>query len=179
MKISKLVFTSKIALATLLFIRCIPACGGQISTQFNFTVNIAAGTCDAELPDTVDMGEIYTTELMPSGKHGPKKGFDITLTNCVWVSGVKVQMDGEAASSNPDYFAITESGDETSATGIALEITDNTEEIIRPSQETNVYNIVQGSASTVLHFDADYVSVMDNITSGTANVTMTVSFDYE
>ena len=154
------------------------AISGQSSTQFSFTINAESGTCDVSLPDTVDMGRIIRNQLMPAGKHSPQKSFDISLDNCTWVTGVRVTMEGNADENNPQYYAVTSSRG-TTATGVALEITDDAGTIISPSQATDVYSQATEGAAAVLHFKADYVSVSDSPGAGDADATVTVKLEYQ
>lgn len=165
-----------IILLMVLFIAAAHAHDGTV----NISGTIQDNTCELA-PDsqnkTVDMGTVAGQQFSRVGDFSPAKKFTLNLQNCgPAASEATVTFSGTADARNTDLFAIEQ--DEESATGLALGIYDGNDKRIAPGETSSGVMLKSGQASVDMDFSARYVSVIDSVKSGKANVVVTFVVNY-
>ncbi|MBW4217876.1 fimbrial protein [Enterobacter cloacae subsp. cloacae] len=87
-----------------------------------------------------------------------------------------VTFSGTADSQNPELFAIEAVTD--SASGLAMGIYDSNGQRIAPGETSSGVMLKPGQTSVELDFFARYVTVMDSVRVGNANVVVTFMVNY-
>ncbi|EBJ8047997.1 fimbrial protein [Salmonella enterica] len=141
---------------------------------------IQDNTCELA-PDSqnksVDMGTVAGSQFRRAGDFSPAKHFTLHLENCgPAASEATVTFSGSADSQNPELFAVESGGD--SAIGLALGIFDEKGKSIAPGETSAGITLEPGEASAEFDFSARYVAVLDSVTAGKANVTITFVVSY-
>ncbi|MEQ0826538.1 fimbrial protein [Enterobacter dykesii] len=148
------------------------------------TVNISGtiqdNTCELA-PDSqnksVDMGTVAGSQFRRAGDFSPAKHFTLSLQNCgPAASEATVTFSGTADSQNPELFAIEAVTD--SASGLAMGIYDSIGQRIAPGETSSGVMLKPGQTSVELDFFARYVTVMDSVRVGNANVVVTFMVNY-
>jgi len=148
------------------------------------TVNISGtiqdNTCELA-PDSqnksIDMGTFVAAQFSRVGDFSPAKMFTLNLQSCgPAASGATVTFSGTADAHNPDVFALEAAAD--SAYGLALGIFDADGKRIAPGATSDAVELKPGEASVELDFSARYVSVLNSVTAGKGNVTLTFKINY-
>jgi len=167
---------SVLILLTLLIISATYAHDGTV----NISGTIQDNTCELA-PDSqnknVDMGTVAESQFSRIGDFSAAKIFTLNLQNCgPAASEASVTFSGTTDKQNPDMFAIESGAD--SASGLALGIYDSDGNRIAPGKSSAGVALKPAQASVQLTFTARYVSVMEDVTAGSANVIVTFVVNY-
>ncbi|MCU6278863.1 fimbrial protein [Enterobacter quasiroggenkampii] len=146
----------------------------------NISGVIQDNTCELA-PDSqnkqVDMGTFTGGQFGRIGDFSPAKSFSLNLQNCgPAASEATVTFSGAADLSNPDFFAIDAEAD--SARGLALGIYDASGTRVVPGATSDAFKLQPLQTAVKLDFSARYVSVLDSVSAGNANVTVTFVVNY-
>lgn len=148
------------------------------------TVNISGtiqdNTCELS-PDSqnksVDMGTVVGSQFSRTGDFSTAKTFTLNLQNCgPAASEATVTFSGTANAQNAELYALEAGAD--SASGLALGIYDSDGQRIAPGETSAGVVLKPGQDSVAMAFSARYVAVMDSVTAGSANVTVTFIVNY-
>ncbi len=129
---------------------------------------------------TVPLGKVSRTALDGgAGKKATPASFDIELLNCgASAKGATLTFNGTTDATVTDNLSIGAGGmSGTSATGVAIELSDAAGTKIPVGSESAQYTLVQGN--NPLKFQAVYVSTADKVTVGTANATAQFTVNYK
>ncbi len=150
--------------------------------QINFIGTITDTTCTVvntpENPLTVTLGTVSRTSLDGgAGKTAAPTAFKINLTNCpASLNGHTTNVKFDGVSANSDNSALKLTQDTGVATGVGIQITDNTGAVVPLYTPSSAYNLVTGDNS--LDFVARYLSIASAVTSGPANSTSQFTIVY-
>jgi major type 1 subunit fimbrin (pilin) len=150
--------------------------GANDSGTINFKGQVLDSTCtlDSKTLD-VAMGAVTVDAFSTSGTTGRNVPFAIDLSNCnAKLSGVNVELDGQADKTTPDLLALDSGG--TAAKGIAIELLDKNAKRVPINSTSDPYAISAGS--NVLDFNARYVSTADTVQAGDANASANFTLLY-
>ena len=146
----------------------------------NFTGNITNAGCSVasdSLSKTVALGNVSSSALTTAGNTAGAHLFTINLTDCPEDPSAHVRFDGTTNASNSSILALTDAGQEGTATnvGVALYESDSTTPIIIGVPSSTI-NMTEGSNS--LNFYAKYYAT-GAATAGTATSTATFTVVYQ
>lgn len=141
----------------------------------NVTGTVTNTTCSVS-PESVDkpvyLGEYSAREFTSSGKGPTPTLFTINLEKCGAVlGGVKVTFTGTPDDSIPDKFKLSP---ESTGSGIALTLMDDTKKIIPFNGTSKVYEITNGATTKSLIFYAQMVANGQKVKPG--NMAFNVTF---
>ena len=122
-----------------------------------------------------ELGQYRTDIFNAVGNTSALIPFTIQLNDCdpVVAANAAVAFSGQADAINDNLLAIASSTNTTTATGVGIEILDNTSAILKPdgnSFSTN-QNLIPGT--NVLHFSARYKGTGTSASAGQANADAT------
>lgn len=144
-----------------------------------FTGSLTADACTVDAGSqnmSVDMGEVATTAFSggPGTKSSPTK-FDIQLTACPdTVTGAAVKFDGETDPTNPNLLKLDS---DAVATGVGIEISDNSGTPIALHTASTVYPLQEGD--NTLSFVSRYVSTDAQPGAGATKATSLFTLNYQ
>lgn len=153
------------------------AADGKIT--FNGSITDVACTVDSSSKDmTVTLGNVSRTSLDGSaGKTAAPVSFNIKLTNCpVAINGKNASVIFDGISANNDNTALKLTQDTGVATGVGVQISDNSGSIVPLFTPSSSYPLVTGVNS--LGFTARYVSLTNAVTAGPANAVSNFTIAY-
>lgn len=144
-----------------------------------FTGSLTADACKIDagsqnLP--VDLGQVATTAFNAGKgtKASPTK-FSLQLTDCpATVKGATVKFDGTSDTADTTLVALDSGSD---ATGVGVEISDNTGAAIPLHSASPVYTLAPGD--NTLDFVARYVSDNATVAAGEADATSQFTLNYQ
>lgn len=150
--------------------------------KINFIGSITDTACtvvnSVTNPLTVTLGTVSRTALDgAAGKTAAPTDFKILLTSCpATLNGhtATVKFDGVSANSNNSALKLTQ--DTGVATGVGIQISDNTGAVVPLYTPSSAYNLVTGDNS--LDFVARYLAVANTVTAGPANSTSNFTIIY-
>lgn len=148
--------------------------GGTIHFEGEL-VNAACSVNTDSADQVVTLGQYRTDIFNAVGNTSALIPFTIQLNDCDPV----VAFSGQADAINDNLLAIASSTNTTTATGVGIEILDNTSAILKPdgnSFSTN-QNLIPGT--NVLHFSARYKGTGTSASAGQANADATFIMRYE
>jgi major type 1 subunit fimbrin (pilin) len=149
---------------------------GNDSGTITFTGQVLDSTCtlDSKALD-VAMGAVTVDAFSTAGVTGRNVPFKIDLSNCnAKLSGVKVELDGAADKTKPEFLGLDSGAN--AAKGIAIELLDNKAKQVPINSVSDEYTITEGN--NALNFDARYVSTADTVTAGDANASANFTLLY-
>ncbi|EFM3378403.1 TPA: type 1 fimbrial major subunit FimA [Escherichia coli] len=173
----KLRFISS-ALAAALF----AATGSYAAVVDGGTIHFEGELVNAASADqVVTLGQYRTDIFNAVSNTSALIPFTIQLNDCdpVVAANAAVAFSGQADAINDNLLAIASSTNTTTATGVGIEILDNTSAILKPdgnSFSTN-QNLIPGT--NVLHFSARYKGTGTSASAGQANADATFIMRYE
>lgn len=149
--------------------------------QVNFTGTIIPQGCDVSSSKddlTVDLGKIAVSSFPGAGAVAGSKAFILKLTNCpTTVSAATVRFDGTQIPGNDSILQLTQGSGV--ATGVGIQIADNSNKVINLFHESNAYTLLPGSAVNTLGFVASYISTAATVTPGSANAVSNFTIAYQ
>ncbi|HAW0893084.1 TPA: type 1 fimbrial protein subunit FimA [Escherichia coli] len=141
----------------------------------------AACTVNTESADqVVSLGQ-YRTDLFNSvGATSASIPFTIELNDCdaTIAATAAVAFSGQADGNNDDLLAIVSGTNVATATGVGIEILDNTSKTLKP--DGTVFSEAQDliTGTNILHFSARYMGTGLSATAGQANADATFIMQY-
>lgn len=150
--------------------------------QINFIGTITDTACKVvntpANPLTVTLGTVSRTALDGgAGKTAAPTAFTINLTDCpASLNGHTANVKFDGVSANSDNTALKLTQDTGVATGVGIQIRDNTDKVVPLYTPSSAYNLVTGDNS--LNFVARYLSVASTVTTGPANSTSNFTIVY-
>ncbi|HCN5592224.1 TPA: type 1 fimbrial major subunit FimA [Escherichia coli] len=154
--------------------------GGTIHFEGEL-VNAACSVNTDSADQVVTLGQYRTDIFNAVGNTSALIPFTIQLNDCdpVVAANAAVAFSGQADAINDNLLAIASSTNTTTATGVGIEILDNTSAILKHdgnSFSTN-QNLIPGT--NVLHFSARYKGTGTSASAGQANADATFIMRYE
>ncbi|WP_333012604.1 fimbrial protein [Kluyvera sichuanensis] len=153
--------------------------GGTV--EFKGTVVDAACAVSADTADQVvqlDQVKLDTFTAKDSAA-GQKKPFTIELVDCdtSTYTQASVTFNGNAAGSD-EAGVLANTAGAGSATGIGIQIYDNTGAALDLGTESATTKLINGNGNT-LNFSADYYQTADTVTAGSVDTTATFNITYQ
>ncbi|AHG22741.1 hypothetical protein Z042_10575 [Chania multitudinisentens RB-25] len=143
----------------------------------HFTGRVVDNVCNVSPTLNVMMGDITADQLGNIGSSSAEKKFELVLTDCpASLNGAYVKLDGTRDDKDPTVFQLDNSGQPGNASGIGLQIKDETS-VIEPGAISQSWPLDPLATSNTLPFSATY-KVTDKITTGDANVSVQFSILY-
>lgn len=145
---------------------------GQITDDACTVVNNVAN------PLTVTLGTVNRSSLDGgAGKTAAPTSFAIKLNNCpASLNGHTAQVKFDGVSANGDNTALQLTQETGVATGVGIQISDATNQVVPLFTASSAYNLKTGDNS--LNFVARYLAVADTVTTGPANSTSNFTIVY-
>ncbi|HCD1256468.1 TPA: type 1 fimbrial protein [Citrobacter amalonaticus] len=148
------------------------------------TVNISGviqeNTCEVANDSTnkfVDMGTLSVKQFSEKGVRSQEKQFSINLVDCGPAASVAtVTFSGVPSAQDKNLYSVDHEAD--AGSGIALGIYDSKGNLLPPDKPSEGIPLQGGEDSVELKFSASYQSVVDDVTSGSANVSVTFVVNY-
>jgi major type 1 subunit fimbrin (pilin) len=141
-----------------------------------FTGNITAVPCEIDTSATdsaVSMAKVFANDFTGIGSTTGTTNFKIALKECGdGADGATVTFTGTTDSTNTQAFKTT--GD---ATGVALQLVDDTGTPISAGAASKTYTIAKGP--NTFNFAARYIATSASVTGGQANSTALFSLTYK
>jgi major type 1 subunit fimbrin (pilin) len=142
----------------------------------NFTGSITAVPCEIDTSATdsaVTMAKVFANDFTGVGTTTGTTNFKIALKNCGdTTNGATVTFTGTTDSANPQ--ALKTSGD---ATGVALQLIDDTGTPVSVGTASKAYAIAEGS--NTFNFAARYIATSATVGGGQANATALFALTYK
>lgn len=179
--LNKLLFKNLYLITSLIISSC--SLVAYQSSAHDVTVNITGTvtntTCTVS-PDSkdkiVDLGKVPANSLYRSGTSSSPVSFTINLENCGDVAnGVVISFSGIPDSNMPDLLKLSP---ESSASGIAIELLDDSKELISIGGGSRQYNISSGQQTASLKFYAKMVANGEKIQTGPVISSVTFKTSY-
>ncbi|WP_240702201.1 fimbrial protein [Trinickia terrae] len=153
------------------------ACAQTATTgTINFTGSVTAVPCEidtAATSGTVTMAKVFANDFTAVGSTAGTTSFKIALKNCgTATNGATVTFTGTADSDNAT--ALKTSG---GATGVALQLVDDSGTPVSVGSASKTYTISEGS--NTFNFAARYIATNATIGSGNANATALFALTYK
>lgn len=147
----------------------------------DFTGEIIDNACElASGSDAlkVNLGKVSKTALPTTGSTASATQFTIKLINCpATASSAAVKFDADSYSGDSSVIALK--NEPNVATGVGIQITDDTNKVVPLFTESKKYPLKTG-ANVVnnLDFRARYIAKADTVTAGLANGNATFTINY-
>lgn len=154
-----------------------PDGSGLGKVNIRLTGKIVALSCEVESADvnkTVSLGNWAAGQLNYLGGHSEPVSFTIRLSGCT-ASSVALTFTGNADSGDRSLLALN---DQSSATGIAVEIMDVSHKRLSLNEKTERV-AVDDNGNVSLNFTARYLSTGGRVTAGSANADSTFTLTYD
>lgn len=150
----------------------------------HFTGAIIADACtvDADSQDmTVNLGTVASTSFSAAGDKSSPTRFNINLVSCpTSLTSASVKFDGTADSANNQLLQLDASADPTTdASGVGIEIADDTGTPIPLYTASKEYPIDATTNAASMTFVARYVSTAASVNAGAANGTSQFTVNYQ
>lgn len=150
----------------------------------NFTGSVTATACKIGITPDVAMGKISSSGFTKKGVRSAATTFSIKLNECpeAGSTSATVKFDGTAAGGDNNVLALTS---DSTATGLGLQIYDNTDKIVPLATASSPYTLATKKAgddtklgNNELSFAARYIATADTVAAGTANATAQFTVNY-
>jgi major type 1 subunit fimbrin (pilin) len=153
------------------------ACAQTATTgTINFTGSVTAVPCEIDTSATssaVTMAKVFANDFTAVGSTAGTTSFKIGLKNCgTATNGATVTFTGTADSDNTTALKTT-----GGATGVALQLVDNTGTPISVGSASKTYTIAEGA--NTFDFAARYIATNSKIEGGNANATALFALTYK
>lgn len=150
----------------------------------NFEGSIVNAPCVVEVGSdnsVVTMGQHRMSNFKATGDTSNPVGFDIKLSDCAvdTYSNASITFSGNTLGGNDNVLALNSaSGVDAAAEGIGLQILqDGTP--VKVDGTTPSASTALKEGDTNIHFNAQYISVADKVTSGSANTSAQFTVKYQ
>lgn len=154
--------------------------GGTIHFKGDL-VNAACAVSTESADKIVRLGQYRTASFTKVGDTSAKIPFTIVLNDCdpSVSSTASVAFSGQSDATDPTLLAISSGDNTTTATGVGIEILDNTSRVLTPngSRFSTAQALVKGA--NTLNFSARYKATAATATAGQANADATFVMKYE
>ncbi len=146
----------------------------------NFVGEITDVACTVDTNSqnlTVTLGKVASTAFTGVGSTAAPTAFQLVLKDCpVAASSAVVKFDGTSVAGDNSLLAI---GDGVNtATGVAIQLSDASQQIVRLFENSQPYALVSG-ADNILDFIARYKATSDTVTAGIANASAQFTVIYQ
>nr|WP_314265926.1 fimbrial protein [uncultured Moellerella sp.] len=145
----------------------------------DFTGEIIDNACELSSGSDalkVNLGKVSKTALPSAGSTAAATKFSIKLINCpATITSASVKFDAESYLG--DDSVITLKNDPNVATGVGIQIMDDTNKVIPLFTESKAYSLKENVENN-LDFRARYIAKSDTITTGPANGNATFTINY-
>ncbi|EBA3654897.1 type 1 fimbrial protein subunit FimA [Salmonella enterica] len=150
--------------------------GGTIHFEGKL-VNAACAVSTKSADQTVTLGQYRTASFTAIGNTTAQVPFSIVLNDC----DPKVAATAAVASdnTNPNLLAVSSADNSTTATGVGIEILDNTSSPLKPDGATFSAKQALVEGTNTLRFTARYKATAAAATPGQANADATFIMKYE
>lgn len=155
----------------------VTASGGTIHFTGSL-VNAACAVATESADQTVALGEYRTGAFSAVGDKTALIPFEIVLNECdTSVStAATVTFTGQTDGENSGLFAVNSSSNQTTATGVGIQILDTADKEVTPGTATSSFTLADGT--NTMHYTARYVSTSATPTAGVANADVTFVVNY-
>lgn len=144
-------------------------------------VNAACAVSTKSAEQTVALGQYRTASFSSVGDTTAQVPFSIMLNDCdpSVAKTAAVAFSGQTDATNAALLALTSADNGSTATGVGIEILDNTSKALKPDGATfsTAQALVEGS--NTLRFSARYKATAAAATPGQANADATFIMKYE
>lgn len=142
------------------------------------TINITAHACEVVGGNfvNINVGDWYTDDFNGVGSSTTPQPIDLSL-NCQGELKLNAKITAEEEQSFPGAIKL-QNGEESSATGVAIQMLNNFGAPLTLNSKFNVANI---SSNTVydLGWSVRYIQTLDSVSAGSANAMATLTLTYE
>lgn len=155
----------------------VTASGGTIHFTGNL-VNAACAVATESQEQNVYLGEYRTAAFKAVGDKTALVPFQIVLNECDTTvsTSATVTFTGQVDTTNTNLFAVSSSSNQTTATGVGIQILDTADKEVSPSKATSSFGLVDGT--NTMNYTARYVSTAAAATAGVANADVTFVVNY-
>lgn len=144
-------------------------------------VNAACAVSTQSSDQVVTLGQYRTASFTAVGDTTAQIPFSIVLNDCdpKVAATAAVAFSGQSDITNNNLLAVTSADNGTTASGVGIEITDNTSTALKPDGATfsTAQALVEGT--NTLRFSARYKATATSATPGQANADATFIMKYE
>lgn len=149
--------------------------------QVNFTGEIIDAACEVvntpSNPLDVQLGRVSKTAFTAAGDLSSATKFTLQLKNCpATATTAQVKFDGTALNGDNSVLALTQ--DTGVATGVGIQLSDDSNTVLPLYTASKTYPLVSGTAVNNLDFSARYIATNASVTAGPANSTATFTVNY-
>lgn len=174
----------KLAAIALTTSACLSATAMADDGKVNFKGNIIEAGCEVNStissPITVKLGDVAKTAFSAAGDTAANTKFTLVLSNCPETlkgKPVVVKYDGKPDDNNNDYLQLTNYGEATVASGVAIQLL-NSDRTELPLGQASKEEKVSATGETNLNFFARYIATTDTIGAGSADSTVNFTLAY-
>ncbi|PTA93660.1 type 1 fimbrial protein subunit FimA [Kosakonia sp. H7A] len=154
--------------------------GGSVHFEGEL-VNAACAVSTKSSEQTVTLGQYRTASFSKVGDTTAQVPFSIVLNDCdpSVAKTAAVAFSGQTDATNAALLALTSADNGSTASGVGIEILDNTSTALKPDGATfsTAQALVEGT--NTLHFSARYKATAATATPGQANADATFIMKYE
>ncbi|MDH1794891.1 type 1 fimbrial major subunit FimA [Citrobacter sp. Cpo061] len=144
-------------------------------------VNAACAVSTQSSDQVVTLGQYRTASFTAVGDTTAQIPFSIVLNDCdpKVAATAAVAFSGQSDITNNNLLAVTSADNGTTASGVGIEILDNTSTVLKPDGATfsTAQALVEGT--NTLRFSARYKATATSATPGQANADATFIMKYE
>lgn len=154
--------------------------GGTIHFEGKL-VNAACAVSTKSADQTVTLGQYRTASFTTVGDTTALVPFTIVLNDCdpKVAATAAVAFSGQADNTNNNLLAVSSADNSTTATGVGIEILDNTSSPLKPDGATFSAKQALIEGTNTLRFTARYKATVADTTPGQANADATFIMKYE
>ncbi|EBH9978767.1 type 1 fimbrial protein subunit FimA [Salmonella enterica subsp. arizonae serovar 40:z36:-] len=154
--------------------------GGTIHFEGKL-VNAACAVSTKSADQTVTLGQYRTASFTTVGDTTALVPFTIVLNDCdpKVAATAAVAFSGQADKTNNNLLAVSSADNSTTATGVGIEILDNTSSPLKPDGATFSAKQALIEGTNTLRFTARYKATVADTTPGQANADATFIMKYE
>ncbi|MEB4675816.1 fimbrial protein [Enterobacteriaceae bacterium G50] len=152
---------------------------GSGTIQFDGVLLLEECVVDAQSAvQNIHIGDFASSIFTQRDSVSPAKGFSIVLKDCTaQIKGTQILFSGDTDNDNPDLLALRGGGTDTMATGIGIELLDESGAAIKLNQQTGQFSLKPGN--NTLNFQLRYKSTLPQVTAGDASAVMYFDMVYQ
>ncbi|WMT16050.1 fimbrial protein [Serratia fonticola] len=168
--------------ATLLSLTIATPAAFAADGTINFVGEITDVACSVDTNSqnlTVTLGKVASNTFSGIGSKTAPTQFQLVLKDCPEAATTAVvKFDGTSVAGDNSVLALT--SDVDSAEGVAIEISDASQQVVKLFENSQPYTLETGVSSvTNLDFVARYKAISDTIIAGIANASAQFSITYQ